>query len=218
MYMKSDQRQRRQLHAARLVRARHRSRYQRTVNVNNRVQIALSQLPHRGAAARASRCKKKSSAILQFHGAFQSPTASKIRSFITNYATINMLDPIKSTPGVGQAPLLGPQDYAMRDLVQDTQRLTSLNLTPADVIAAIQAQNVQAPVGRIGARPISRRPAVPAQHPDPGTARHRRAVRQHRAARQPGWFGAAASSDVARVEIGAQNLDRETRIDGQPPR
>jgi len=36
----------------------------------------------------------------------------------------------------------------------DTKRLTNLDLTPGDVIAAIQAQNVVAPVGRIGARPI----------------------------------------------------------------
>src|SRR5260370_9604855 len=37
----------------------------------------------------------------------------------------------------------------------DSQRLTSLNLAPSDVIAAIRAQSVQAPAGRIGARPIS---------------------------------------------------------------
>ena len=36
-----------------------------------------------------------------------------------------------------------------------TKRLDNLKLTLADVIAAIQTQNVQAPVGRIGARPIS---------------------------------------------------------------
>ncbi len=57
-------------------------------------------------------------------------------------------------PGVGQALLFGKLNYSMR-IWFDTQRLTSLNLSPSDVVNAIQAQNVQAPVGRIGARPVS---------------------------------------------------------------
>jgi multidrug efflux pump subunit AcrB len=65
---------------------------------------------------------------------------------------INLLDRIKSTPGVGDASLWGPQDYAMRAWVS-TDRLTGLNLTTQDIINAIQ--NVQAAVGRVGARPIS---------------------------------------------------------------
>jgi len=89
-----------------------------------------------------------------------------------------------------------------------------LQLTPADVIAAIQAQNVEAPAGRIGARPISRdqqfqlnvqtqgRLTTPEQfgnivlraNPDGSLLRVR---------------------DVARVELGAANLDRDTRFNGQ---
>ena len=65
-----------------------------------------------------------------------------------------MLDAISRTPGVGQASLFAKLNYSMR-IWFDTQRLTSLNLAPSDVIAAIRAQSVQAPVGRIGARPIS---------------------------------------------------------------
>jgi multidrug efflux pump subunit AcrB len=56
-------------------------------------------------------------------------------------------------PGVGQAALFAPLNYSMR-IWFDTQRLDNLQLTPADVIAAIQAQNVEAPIGRVGARPI----------------------------------------------------------------
>ena len=97
----------------------------------------------------------------------------------------------------------------------DTKRLDNLRLTPADVITAIQAQNVQAPVGRIGARPIGNdqqfqmnvqtqgRLATPEQfgnivlraNPDGSLLRVR---------------------DVARVELGAQNQDIEGRINGRP--
>ena len=56
--------------------------------------------------------------------------------------------------GQGDVTLFGPLDYSMRVWL-DTDRIAQLGLTPGDVQAAIRAQNVQAPVGRIGARPIS---------------------------------------------------------------
>src|SRR5437660_4244298 len=123
-----------------------------TVNVNNRVQIALSSLPP-DVQRQGVTVKKKSSALLGVI-ALYSPQHTHDPLFISNYVTINLLDQIKSTPGVGDATLWGPQDYAMRAWVR-TDRLTGLGLTAGDIINAIKAQNVQAPVGRIGARPIS---------------------------------------------------------------
>jgi len=61
---------------------------------------------------------------------------------------------VRGTEGVGDATLWGPQDYTVRAWVR-TDRLTGLGLTTGDIINAIKAQNVQAAVGRIGARPIS---------------------------------------------------------------
>ena len=61
--------------------------------------------------------------------------------FITNYVLINVLDAISRTPGVGQANLFSKLNYSMR-VWFDTDRLVSLNLSPGDMIAAIQAQNV----------------------------------------------------------------------------
>jgi hydrophobe/amphiphile efflux-1 (HAE1) family protein len=182
-----------------------------TVNVNNRVQTALSQLPPE-VQQQGLVVQKKSSAILQFIVLY-SANGQQDPLFITNYAIINVLDAISRTPGVGQASLFAKLNYSMR-IWFDLQRLTSLNLAPSDVIAAIRAQSVQAPVGRIGARPISDqqqfqfnvqtqgRLATPAQfgnivlraNPDGSVLR---------------------ISDVARVEIGAQNLDSESRIDGR---
>src|ERR1700690_1993222 len=122
------------------------------VNVNNRVQVALSQLPP-DVQKQGVTVKKKSSALLGVI-AIYSPKHTHDPLFISNYVTITLLDRIKSTPGVGDATIWGPPDSAMRAWVR-TDRLTGLNLTTADIISAIQSQNVQAAVGRIGARPIS---------------------------------------------------------------
>jgi multidrug efflux pump subunit AcrB len=122
------------------------------VNVNNRVQIALSKLPEE-VKRQGVTVKKKSSALLGVI-ALYSPKKTHDPLFISNYVTINLLDQLRSTPGVGDAQLFGAQDYAVRAWVK-TDRLTGLGLTTADIIAAIQSQNVQAAVGRIGARPIS---------------------------------------------------------------
>jgi multidrug efflux pump subunit AcrB len=112
-----------------------------TVNVNNRVQVALSSLPP-DVQRQGVTVKKKSSALLGVL-AFYSPKHTRDPLFLSNFVTINLLDQIKSTPGVGDAALWGPQDYAMRAWVR-TDRLTGLNLTTGDVINAIQSQNVQA--------------------------------------------------------------------------
>jgi HAE1 family hydrophobic/amphiphilic exporter-1 len=56
--------------------------------------------------------------------------------FITNYATINVIDELSRTPGVGQAFLFGRPNYSMR-IWFDTDRLTSLGLSPSDVIKAV---------------------------------------------------------------------------------
>ena len=122
------------------------------VNVNNRVQVALSSLPQ-NVQQQGVTVKKKSSALLGVIAVY-SPKHTHDPLFISNYVTINLLDPVKSTPGVGDAYLWGPQDYAMRAWVR-TDRLTGLNLTTGDIVDAIQSQNIQAAVGRIGARPIS---------------------------------------------------------------
>ncbi len=184
-----------------------------TVGVNNRVQTALAQLPSQ-VQTQGLTVAKRSAAVLQFVVFYSENPQELSPVFITSYATINVLDELSRVPGVGQVLLFGRLNYSMR-IWFDTDRLTNLNLEPSDIINAIQAQNVQAPVGRVGARPISNdqqfqmnvetegRLTTPAQfakivlraNPDGSLLR---------------------VGDVARVEMGAQNEDNETRINGQP--
>ncbi|MGA8755012.1 MAG: multidrug efflux RND transporter permease subunit [Stellaceae bacterium] len=183
-----------------------------TVNVNNRVQTALSQLPQE-VQLEGLTIQKKSSAVLQFVVLY-SETGKQDPLFITNYAVINILDVLSRTPGVGQAHIFGALNYSMR-IWFDTKRLDNLQLTPSDVIAAIQAQNVIAPVGRIGARPISNEQQFQLNIQTQGRLT------------TPEQFGNIVLranpdgsllriKDVARVELGAENQDIEARFNGKP--
>ena len=182
------------------------------VNVNNRVQIALPSLPEE-VQRQGITVKKKSSALLAVIAVY-SPKQSHDPLFLSNYATINLLDQIKSTPGVGDAVLWGPQDYAMRAWVQ-TDMLTGLNLTTGDVIKAIQSQNVQAAVGRIGARPISDDQQLQLNIQTKGRLT---SVEEFAniVIRTNSDGSILRLGDVARLELGAANLDRETRFNGSP--
>ena len=183
-----------------------------TVNVNNRVQVALSSLPQ-DVQRQGVTVKKKSSALLGVVAVY-SPKHTHDPLFISNFVTINLLDQIKSTPGVGDATLWGPQDYAMRAWVR-TDRLTGLGLTTGDVINAIRAQNVQAAVGRIGARPISNEQQLQLNIQTKGRLISVEEFAQIVIRTNPDG-SVLRLGDVARLELGAANLDRETRLNGGP--
>jgi hydrophobe/amphiphile efflux-1 (HAE1) family protein len=182
------------------------------VNVNNRVQVALSSLPQ-NVQQQGVTVKKKSSALLGVIAVY-SPKHTHDPLFISNYVTINLLDPVKSTAGVGDAYLWGPQDYAMRAWVR-TDRLTGLNLTTGDIINAIQSQNIQAAVGRIGARPISDDQQLQLNIQTKGRLSSPEEFANIVVRTNPDG-SVLRLGDVARLELGAGNLDRETRFNGGP--
>jgi hydrophobe/amphiphile efflux-1 (HAE1) family protein len=183
-----------------------------TVNVNNRVQVALSKLPE-DVRRQGVTVKKKSSALLGVI-ALYSPKHTHDELFISNYATINLLDTIRATPGVGDAALFGAQDYAIRAWVR-TDRLTGLNLTTGDIIKAIQGQNVQAAVGRIGARPISNDQQLQLNIQTKGRLSSVDEFEQIILRTNPDG-SVLRLGDVARLQLGAANLDRSTRLNGGP--
>jgi hydrophobe/amphiphile efflux-1 (HAE1) family protein len=183
-----------------------------TVNVNNRVQVALSKLPE-DVRKQGVTVKKQSSALLGVI-ALYSPRQTHDELFISNYATINLLDQIKSSPGVGDASLFGPQDYSMRAWVR-TDRLTGLGLTTSDVINAIQSQNVQAAVGRIGARPISNDQQLQLNIQTKGRLASTAEFEQIVIRTNPDG-SVLRLGDIARLQLGAANLDRSTRLNGAP--
>src|SRR6476469_3906098 len=83
-----------------------------TVNVNNRVQTAMANLPPE-VQLQGLTVEKRSSSILQFIS-FYSEGGKFDPLFITNYVLINVLDELSRTPGVGKATLFGQLNYSMR--------------------------------------------------------------------------------------------------------
>jgi hydrophobe/amphiphile efflux-1 (HAE1) family protein len=110
--------------------------------------------------------------------------------------------------------LWGPQDYAMRAWVR-TDRLTGLGLTVGDIISAIQSQNAQAAVGRIGARPISDDQQLQLNIQTKGRLASAAEFENIIIRTNPDG-SALRLGDVARLELGAANLDRDTRFNAGP--
>ena len=96
-----------------------------------------------------------------------------------------------------------------------TDRLTGLNLTTGDIINAIQSQNVQAAVGRIGARPISDDQQLQLNIQTKGRLSSPEEFANIVIRTNPDG-SMLRLGDVARLELGAANLDRETRFNGGP--
>jgi hydrophobic/amphiphilic exporter-1 (mainly G- bacteria), HAE1 family len=183
-----------------------------TVNVQNSASLAIPLLPQEVSRSGLS-IRKKSAALLQVISVY-SPNKTYDAVYLSNYATINLIDPVARIRGVGQATLFGPLDYSLR-IWLDPDRLTELNLTPNDVIAAVQSQNIQAALGRVGAAPITREQQVQINIKTKGRLT------------QPEEFGAIVLranpdgsviriKDVARVEMSAKSQDRYSRFNGAP--
>jgi hydrophobic/amphiphilic exporter-1 (mainly G- bacteria), HAE1 family len=182
-----------------------------TVNVQNRVQRAMSRLPAE-VQQYGVKVDKKSSAILQVV-VLRSPKGTHDSLFLSNYILINIRDTISRIAGVGQANLFGQQDYAMR-IWLDMDRLTGLGLTPQDVITAVRAQNVQAAVGRIGGAPV----VEAQQRTIPLTTQGRLDTPEQFSAiivRAEPNGSLIRVRDVARVELGAQSGDVFSTFNGQ---
>jgi HAE1 family hydrophobic/amphiphilic exporter-1 len=183
-----------------------------TVNVQNRTQVAARLLPPE-VQRQGLVILKKSAALLQVINIY-SPNNSYDPLFLSNYATINVLDPLSRVIGVGQASLFGPLDYSLR-LWLDPERLTAFNMTPADVVVAVQSQNIQAALGRIGAQP-----APPEQQIQLNIKTQGRLTRtdefENIVLRANPDGSVVRVKDVARADLGAKLSDRHSRFNGAP--
>ena len=119
--------------------------------VQNLANSALSQLPG-GAQAQGLTVRKVSPNILLVASLYSDDERFE-EIFLSNYALINLQNPLARLPGVGQVRIFGAGPYSMRVWL-DPQRLQNFGLTTADVLSAIQGQNVQVVAGRLGAPPV----------------------------------------------------------------
>ncbi|MGB5568313.1 MAG: multidrug efflux RND transporter permease subunit [Sedimenticolaceae bacterium] len=183
-----------------------------TVNVQNRISQAMSELPEE-VKRQGVTATKQSTNMLMVVNLF-SPNQTYDTLFLNNYANINVSDSLARVDGVGKASILGVQDYAMRVWL-NPGTLASFGLTAEDVLAAVREQNVQVAAGQIGGSPAA-----------PGT-QFQWNLRSRGRLSSPEEFadiiirvgedGARVRlGDVARIELGSKNYDAYGLFNGQP--
>ena len=183
-----------------------------TVNVQNRATLAQAQLPPEVTQQGLS-IRKKSAALLQVLTLY-SPNKSYDQLFLSNYATINVLDSLSRIKGVGQATLFGPLDYSLRVWL-DPARLAAFSLTPADVAASIKAQNTPAALGTIGGAPVASDQRSEFTVETTGRLANTEEFSDIVLKTNPNG-SLVRIKDVARVEVGASSSDRYARFNGAP--
>ena len=122
-----------------------------SVKVQNNVAIANASLPT--DVQRQGVTTRKASNEMALFLAMYSPTGEYDRAFMKNYADIYLMDEIKRVDGVGDVQIFG-SDYSMR-IWLNPDKLAELELTIADVVNAINEQNLQAAAGTVGSMPLA---------------------------------------------------------------
>ena len=108
------------------------------VQVQNRVNLALPQLPS-AVAQQGVSVQKKSSSIMMLIGVF-AKEGRYSADYVANYSNVYVLDALKRVPGAGQASVLGVPDQAMR-IWMNPDRMASLGITTTDIVNSVSSQN-----------------------------------------------------------------------------
>jgi multidrug efflux pump len=185
---------------------------QATIDVNNRVQQALSRLPTE-VQRLGVRVNKRSSQILAVL-TMSSTDPRYDATYVSNYALLYVIDQIKRVPGIGDAQLFGQRDYSMRIWLRP-DALAQYDLTPSDVNAAIQEQNAQFAAGQFGAEPNKNDLAFTYSVTTVGRLPDARAF-EDIILKSDGTNAATLRlKDVARVELGAQDYAFNATYNGR---
>ncbi len=183
------------------------------VQVQNRVNLALPQLPTAVTQLGVS-VQKKSSSIMMLIGVYGKGERYSAE-YITNYANVYVLDAIKRVPGAGQAQIMGVPDQAMR-VWMNPDRMASLGITTSDIANAIKAQNALFGAGQIGqqptAGPVELTFPVVTQAPFTDPRQYEQIILR---ASQDG-SAIVRLGDVARAEVGLRQYIVDSRLNGTP--
>src|SRR5215468_10897097 len=177
-----------------------------------RAAQATAQLPQPAQEVGISVKKSASSPLALF--TLYSPKGTYDQLFISNYAYININDPMTRVSGIGQVQIFGAGPYAMRVWVRP-DALGKLEITVGEVIDAIRAQSAANAGGQIGSNPV------------PAGQQFTYTMRTQGRLETPQAFGdivirakpggsVVRVKDVARVELGAQNYNIQGRLNGKP--
>ena len=182
------------------------------LDVQNRVNVALPTLPDEVKRLGVTVLKRNPTFIEVL--AFFSPNGTHDSKFISNYISIYLVDALKRVPGVGDITVFG-SDFGMR-IWLDPEKLAALKLTPADIAAAINEQNLEIAPGTVGGVP----------QPDPQSFEY--SVLTNSRINTPEQFkniiirsdpatgNMIYLKDVARVQLGQFTYGNNAIVDGKP--
>jgi multidrug efflux pump len=193
------------------------------------VNLAVPTLPEEVKQTGVS-VKKKSPNILLVVN-LTSPDKSRNLLYLSNYATINIVDELKQVEGVGDVTMFGQLDYSMRAWL-DPSKVAARNLTASDIINALKAQNVQVAAGSLGRPPVPTGQAfqytlstqgrltkpeefgeiIIRTDPDGAVTRLRDVVSDRRVVIE----ASGLTRVLGGIELGAKNEDTGCTLDGQP--
>jgi multidrug efflux pump len=182
------------------------------VNVQNRVQIAEASLPaevqSEGITVRAA------SSTFVLAVSLYSPTNKFDQLYISNYAYMKLQQSIARIPGVGNTQIFGQREYAMRVWLNPVQ-MTGLGITTAQVVSAIEAQNIQVSAGQIGEPPVAGDQEQQLTVLAPGELTSVDQFKNIILKTDPNG-GVVRMSDIARVQLAAQQYSTSSTLDKYP--
>src|SRR4249920_576584 len=181
------------------------------VQVQNRVAIAQPRLPADVRNIGVTVAKSSPDLMMVVH--LVSPDKSRDTLFISNYATIEITDALTRVDGVGSITVFGSRDYAMRAWL-DPDRLQSLGLTAADVVLALQGQNVQVASGVLSQPPVDQPRAFQVAVQTLGRLTDPSQFAEILVKQTP--TAVVRLKDVARVELAALDYTTNSYLDRDP--
>lgn len=179
------------------------------VNVQNRVSRALPLLPQEVTRAGVTTAKQQSGDVLIF--ALYSDNPAYDQTFIENYASINLVPPIKRVSGVGDATVFGQMQYTMRIWLRP-DAMASYGLIPDDINAALAEQNIEAAPGQFGEQGAQSFQYVIKYKGRLKTAAEFGDI----VIRSAGNGQLLRLKDIARIELGALSYSSTSQNDGKP--
>lgn len=182
------------------------------VEVQNRISLISSTLPSEVAQEGVSVNKESTNQVL--FAALQSDDPERYDAlYLTNYAQLHLIDPLTRVEGVGGVQAFGAGEYSMRIWV-DPGALRARGLTPADVSAAIQAQNMEVSGGSIGTPPQSNDTEFQYTLISKGNLESAEEFGNIILKEDNG--GILRLKDVARIELGSESYSSTAHLNGQP--
>src|ERR1700723_1601340 len=181
------------------------------VQVQNRVAIANPRLPADVRNIGVTVTKSSPDLMMVVH--LYSPDKSRDALFISNYATLEVTDPLTRVDGVGSITVYGARDYAMRVWL-DPDRMQSLGLTANDVTGALQGQNIQVASGMLDQPPAKQQGAFQVAVQTLGRLADPEEFSPLVIKQTPTAVGRL--KDVSKVELAAQDYSSNSYLDHYP--